>query len=741
MTVELFRRRAAALITDVRNVVLVTAAFAVLGAVAAVAAVAALPAPYPDVAGSTLAMFGLSLAIAATPVVRLKLGAERSSVDLFEAILVPAIFALEPVVLVPLVAAAVGTSNIVLRNAPLKAIFNAVQWAAAAAVGSLVYVLSGPSQTLTGRTIIALAAATIMASLVNDVAVDTVVRVNASGRPPPESPPPLTRLYERVTGWTFNAAFGILFVTAYVWEPIGLLLVVAPLLVLGTAYRQYASARSERIRFEGVRRALHALEGRPGLEAFVEDVRESFTAETVDLYVRENGSIIRYHADAVRGGVQRETQPDTDDAHGAALLATVRRPGPIPASLGWGDAIAAPLYDGRRLLGALVVAERSGLDGFDEAEVTLLEALAAEVASRAVSNALAQAVVRERRRLRDIVDRSSDAGFALDRSGAIVVWNEAMERITGFSRADVIGLALPASLGIRDEHDRIVPLGWWSDDEVALPPEICLSTKGGERRWLSCVYTRVPGDEDGPVMLMVVARDITEPREASKIGEVFAGTVAHELRTPLTPIRGWAETLAAHDHRLKRSERRAIAQRIATQAEHLEILISRLLEVARAEHPGMRAGRADLIDVVEQIVDEHRLASPGRAIELSVGDADLKVHGDPLWIGRIVSNLVGNAVKYSPPLAPVEVTLCPGSGGCIHVEVSDRGPGIPWEQRHEIFDLYARLEHAARPEGTGLGLYISRQLASALGAELTVEDRDGGGSTFILALRPAGTAT
>jgi two-component system sensor histidine kinase KdpD len=104
-----------------------------------------------------------------------------------------------------------------------------------------------------------------------------------------------------------------------------------------------------------------------------------------------------------------------------------------------------------------------------------------------------------------------------------------------------------------------------------------------------------------------------------------------------------------------------------------------------------------------------------------------------VWLERALANLVGNAVKYSPDAEPVDVTV-DIEGGEVVVRVSDHGPGIPNEARERVFERFERLEGTATQTGTGLGLYITRQLVRAMGGNVTVEDLPSGGSTFTMHL-------
>jgi signal transduction histidine kinase len=110
-----------------------------------------------------------------------------------------------------------------------------------------------------------------------------------------------------------------------------------------------------------------------------------------------------------------------------------------------------------------------------------------------------------------------------------------------------------------------------------------------------------------------------------------------------------------------------------------------------------------------------------------------QVRGSSVWVDRALANLVANAVKYSPDDAPVDVVVSTDAG-IVSVSVTDRGPGISMESQERIFERFERLEESRKQTGTGLGLYITRRLARAMGGDVEVSSLPGAGSTFVLKL-------
>ena len=131
---------------------------------------------------------------------------------------------------------------------------------------------------------------------------------------------------------------------------------------------------------------------------------------------------------------------------------------------------------------------------------------------------------------------------------------------------------------------------------------------------------------------------------------------------------------------------------------------------------------------------------PEGSVRLEIPESLPMVAVDPGLLERSVANIVENAVKYSPPGTPVQVSAS-ALGGRVEVRVTDRGPGVPDEAKERIFAPFQRHGDAPRGTGVGLGLAVARGFAEAMGGTLTAEDTPGGGLTMVLTLRAAGTGT
>ncbi|MFJ5115027.1 sensor histidine kinase [Streptomyces sp. NPDC088551] len=207
---------------------------------------------------------------------------------------------------------------------------------------------------------------------------------------------------------------------------------------------------------------------------------------------------------------------------------------------------------------------------------------------------------------------------------------------------------------------------------------------------------------------------------------------SHELRTPLTALRTNAELLARGD-RLTATQRDRASGALGRQLREVTGLVNDLIELARDEEPRPLLEEVRLAVLVEHTVGTARTHWPMTTFLLDIAPdaAPVTRPGVPARLTRLLTNLLDNAAKFSPPGAPVEVALA-ASGGTVELTVRDHGPGIAPRDIPYVFDRFYRAEAARALPGSGLGLAMARQIARAHGADLTAEAAPGGGALFRL---------
>jgi len=364
-----------------------------------------------------------------------------------------------------------------------------------------------------------------------------------------------------------------------------------------------------------------------------------------------------------------------------------------------------------------------------EEEVEALAALAGN-ASAVLSNAeLYQRVAVERERSYAILANIADGIVAVDRDGKVVLWNQAAEQITGVPPAAALGRT-PVEVLQRELA---------SDDDGWVGERLLPIQRGSEEAWLSLTEA-VMRDPVGAVSGRIFAfRDVSSERIVEQMKSDFVSTVSHELRAPLTSIYGFAETLLRRDVLFGEQERETFLGYIASEAQRLTSIVDTLLSVARLEAGDLQVELVptDLRTVVSEVVTSVRQSAEvnGHRFVLELPDEPLSASADRDKLSQILTNLLDNAVKFSPDGGTVTVEVAHRRSGHVEVRVVDEGQGIPEVERERIFSKFHRAESAARSAGgAGLGLFIARGLVTAMGGRIWVDSAEGGGSSFAFEL-------
>jgi PAS domain S-box-containing protein len=703
----------------------------------------------------TVAPFYLLVVAGAYLVLHYRYQGHVEAIDLIEASLAPAIVALQPAIAILVATSGVATANLLHRNHPVKAAFNVAQAATSCGIATVIYAALRSGPGLSERNAAALCIGLFTMALFTHLSI-TIVIVFSKRQP-------LRRVLEGfapviLPGWVagslVNVSFGLLFAAAHQWSSVMLLVAIMPLTALHVAFRAYAAATADHSRLRGLQTATQTL-ARPvdpldAFPEFVQRVRECFDCEAADLVVFDGARRRVYRAEA--GIAPRPWTEPVEAPSLAAILGLQRRTARVNAHTedrpdltdalareGWRDCLASPLVDRDEVFGVLCTYNGNGVEAFQQGEATVLEALAREATVAIDKSRLLAEVFDERKKLSEIVEHTSDGILTVAASGEILLWSPGIERISGYLADEMIGTRNLGTLRPRDADGKDLMIERWATN-AELVTNVQIVARDGEQRWLSCSYSPVAGPDGSPTMLVIVARDATAQHEVERLKDDFVATVSHELRTPLTPMKAWANTLLHLGDKLDAKQRREGLTTMLRQTDRLERLITNLLEVSKIERGigEVQDGIVDARAAVTKVVQDAYAAYPAREISITAGRGAFRAVGDDLWIEQIVSNLISNAIKYAPPHEPIDVKLSEGPG-TIKVAVSDHGPGIPASQTEKVFDRFHRLgDHLTRAQGgAGLGLYISRRLAQAIGATLAVESQPGEGATFVLTLRAA----
>lgn len=223
------------------------------------------------------------------------------------------------------------------------------------------------------------------------------------------------------------------------------------------------------------------------------------------------------------------------------------------------------------------------------------------------------------------------------------------------------------------------------------------------------------------------ARLYQEARRANDAKDEFLGMMSHELRTPITVIHGGARVLRSRAEHLDDETRAGLVTDIERESERLSRMLENLLSLARAELDHEVMLEPVLLQRLLPRLLDVQVNGVGREIRLCADHELPAVCAEPVYIEQIVRNLVGNAVKYSPPDGPIEVVVS-GSEGGASIAVRDRGFGVGEDEAQKIFERFYRSDRTSRlAGGAGLGLAVCKRLVEAMAGEIWATPREGGG--------------
>ncbi len=433
------------------------------------------------------------------------------------------------------------------------------------------------------------------------------------------------------------------------------------------------------------------------------------------------------------GLVARERRPRwTDDVLGTAWMSGKD----WARSMGIVAFTGHPLMVEGRLVGVLATFAREPLGE------NVFKTLAS------IADTMAQGIERKRveRQLRHqldvtrtITDNLSSGLLALDPGGRVSFMNPATERMLGSTETESLGkdiceVASPASARDTPPEDYPLLKSMRAGRTVRVDDD---SFERKDGTVFPVAYTASPIFEDGRVVGSVVAfQDMTKFREVDEMKQQFVSTVSHELRTPLTSIRGYLEALIEDEAGPLNEEQREYAEISYRNAKRLEMLVGDLLTVSRLESGrlNMNIERIEVDNVLGQLEEEFRPGAEEKNLGFSIApEPKLAVNGDRLRTVQVLSNLISNAIKFSPPGRKVQVGAYRSNGSVI-VEVADQGVGIPASELSRLTERFFRASTAGEVQGTGLGLSISKEIVERQGGRLEIESEEGVGSTFRVVL-------
>ncbi len=470
------------------------------------------------------------------------------------------------------------------------------------------------------------------------------------------------------------------------------------------------------------------------------------TSGLIALHEEENGNELRIHASAgIPYHVWHAFAPLLElsliDSH-RDLEEHVLRKVAEETGLSLRQVIALPLKFRNTPVGVIYVFRAAVNVGFSAEDARFLQAFA-DQAAIAVSNArLYQGVLREKQRLDAIIEQSADGVMILDSRWRITTFNRAMENLTGWPRTEAIGRPCAEVLGIRTAQGmEICP----NDCPLQRVPhgtnpvvEGWITTRDRRELYIQSRYAPQTGTNKAFVGAIANVRDITEQKREEELQSTFVSIISHELKTPVSIIKGYAGTLSREDATWSEETLREGLHVIETEADRLARQIQDLLEVSRLQAGWIHLELTDwsLPLLAREVLQAFAAQTDERfEFELRFSEDLPPVRADYERVRMVLTNLVGNAVKYSPDGGTIRIGGHT-EGDFVIAYVSDQGIGIPAEEQERIFERFYRIDNRLRREtqGTGLGLYLARAIITAHGGTISVKSQMGRGTRFLFTL-------
>lgn len=334
-----------------------------------------------------------------------------------------------------------------------------------------------------------------------------------------------------------------------------------------------------------------------------------------------------------------------------------------------------------------------------------------------------------------IVDSSDDAIISKSADGFITSWNRGAQRLYGYTPEEIIGKPVSVLMPPEKKDDFPFIMKQLHEGKRVEHYETQRMTKDGRILHVSITVSPIRDSQGTIIGASKIARDITDRIENEKRRDEFVSTASHELKTPITSQKVFGELLQRLIDKHNYIELKPYIQKINNQTEKLTKLIEDLLELSRVQTDRLKMeykyfSYKELVDEIVGIIQmttKHRLKVKGTVSK--------KIKGDRERIGQVLTNLLTNAVKYSPGADKIEISLKQKNSEII-TEVRDYGIGIAKEYQQKIFEQFFRVYDTDEKTfpGMGIGLFLSQEIVRRHNGTIRVKSIKGKGSTFYFSL-------
>lgn len=403
--------------------------------------------------------------------------------------------------------------------------------------------------------------------------------------------------------------------------------------------------------------------------------------------------------------------------------------------------VALPLKIGDEIIGYIFIFRARGA-GFSANDRQVLSAFADQSAIAVHNAKLYQQVSAERERLNAIIENSGDGVMMINPYRIIQTWNKTLANMTGISAEEAIGRPCYDILNLKTNQD--VSVCHTACPIVNPPEDGGFYAEGLHRRadgisiHLADNYSPQYNEEGQPTQYIANVRDMTRLKEAEELKQTLLSVISHELKTPVSIIKGYADTLAREDANWDKETLADGLAVIEEEADRLDRLITNLLEASRMQAGGLKLKPSylNLADMTTAAVEKLQATTNKHTISVDFSSDLPPIRGDFERLREVLTNLIGNAIKYSPDGGSIKVEGRLENPNKIRLSISDEGIGIAPADQQRIFDRFHRVDNrlSRQTPGTGLGLYLVKSVIEAHSGQVGVNSSPGQGSTFWIEL-------
>ena len=337
-------------------------------------------------------------------------------------------------------------------------------------------------------------------------------------------------------------------------------------------------------------------------------------------------------------------------------------------------------------------------------------------------------IKKEKHRINSVLRHVAEGLVIVDKEGKVLLLNPAAEDLLGVNKENKIGTHILE--GLRDEQ--MVTMSSDRQSEI----EIELASPNEATKKTIRASTAVIESEDGETVGVVsVLSDITKQKELERMKNAFVSNVTHDLRAPLISIQKSISLILESQPEGMPDQQRQFLEIANNNAKRLTTLVNDLLDLSKLEsgHMPMEYSTVNLKTIVGEVFDMLGAWAESREVKLQADFPDsIAMEADPKLLNQVLTNLVGNAVKFTPEQGEVKISA-EDEGKNIRISVIDTGCGIPAESLERIFDKFEQAKSVSNPnnpKGSGLGLAIVKEIVQLHGGKISLKSEVGKGTTF-----------